>query len=170
MIASPNQSLSVPPLRRRVFHGLQKAVYWSGAAAIYKQWRSVDGAKILMYHSICEPTLCQWIDPANSNTSECFQAQMSFLCEHRSVVSMDTLVESLRAGRELPAGTVALTFDDGYRDTLLVAAPILARLGLPATLYLPTGYIQRRQNQWIDDLYSFFCRRQRQELRWRNHV
>src|SRR5829696_2659090 len=126
MIASRTIPLSVPPLRRRVFHGLQKAVYWSGAAAVYQRMGPLAGAKILMYHSISHPSLCEWIDPANSNTAECFEAQMRFLSEHRSVVSMDALVQSVRAGDELPAQTVALTFDDGYRDNLLVAAPILA--------------------------------------------
>jgi peptidoglycan/xylan/chitin deacetylase (PgdA/CDA1 family) len=41
-----------------------------------------------------------------------------------------------------PAGrTLAVTFDDGYRSTLTHARPILARLGLPGTVFVPTSFI-----------------------------
>ena len=46
----------------------------------------------------------------------------------------------LRQGRA-PRNALALTFDDGYRDNLTHVAPILKRLGLPATIFLVTGYI-----------------------------
>lgn len=37
--------------------------------------------------------------------------------------------------------TLVVTFDDGYLSTLAVAAPVLDRLGVPATLFVPTDYI-----------------------------
>lgn len=37
--------------------------------------------------------------------------------------------------------TVAVTFDDAYRSTLTHAAPVLARVGLPGTVYAPTGWV-----------------------------
>jgi peptidoglycan/xylan/chitin deacetylase (PgdA/CDA1 family) len=36
---------------------------------------------------------------------------------------------------------VCVTFDDGYRDNLEVAAPVLRRLGIPATIYVVTGVL-----------------------------
>lgn len=45
-------------------------------------------------------------------------------------------ISELAAAEELPAKTVALTFDDGYEDNLLNADPILERYGAKATLYL----------------------------------
>jgi peptidoglycan/xylan/chitin deacetylase (PgdA/CDA1 family) len=36
--------------------------------------------------------------------------------------------------------TLAVTFDDAYRSTLL-AQPILAELGLPGTVFVPTAYV-----------------------------
>ena len=45
---------------------------------------------------------------------------------------------------ERPRGkTVAVTFDDAYRSIGEQAAPLLARLGLPATLFVPTGWAGR---------------------------
>jgi peptidoglycan/xylan/chitin deacetylase (PgdA/CDA1 family) len=59
------------------------------------------------------------------------------------------LVASLRFGRPAALGAAALdgspeicvTFDDGYRDTLTNAAPILARLGLPFTVCVTPGLL-----------------------------
>jgi len=41
----------------------------------------------------------------------------------------------------LPAGAMAITFDDGYADNLEVATPILQRYGLHATFFIATGFL-----------------------------
>jgi len=100
--------------------------------------------------------VADWIDPRNHTPEDVFERQSAFLARHRNVLSMTELVNALQKGRSLPAGSVVITFDDGYLDHLTVAAPILARYGLPATVYLPTGYIERGSSQWIDRLYAAF--------------
>ena len=72
---------------------------------------------------------------------------------------MTRLAEAVENGDDLPAGSVAITFDDGYLSNLTVAAPILEKHGLPATFLLPTGYVRRGQVQWADRLYGLFQRR-----------
>jgi peptidoglycan/xylan/chitin deacetylase (PgdA/CDA1 family) len=37
--------------------------------------------------------------------------------------------------------TVAVTFDDGFRSVFVHALPVLARLGVPATVFAPTAYV-----------------------------
>ena len=112
------------------------------------------GATILMYHSVAQSDLAQWIDPRNHMPPECFASQMRFLARRRRVVALDALVEELESGGEVQPGTVVLTFDDGYLDNLHIAAEILDRLRLPATLFVPTGVIDRGENQWVDRLYA----------------
>jgi glycosyltransferase involved in cell wall biosynthesis/peptidoglycan/xylan/chitin deacetylase (PgdA/CDA1 family) len=70
-----------------------------------------------------------------------FRAQMEHIAESgRPVLPLAEAVTRLRGeGAPLPAGAVCLTFDDGYRDNLEFAAPVLERLGLPATVFLVTG-------------------------------
>lgn len=47
-----------------------------------------------------------------------------------------------------PAGLAAITFDDGLRSNYTTALPILARLGIPATVYVTTGLIGGR-SPWV---------------------
>jgi peptidoglycan/xylan/chitin deacetylase (PgdA/CDA1 family) len=71
------------------------------------------------------------------------------------VLPVEALVEAADAGR-LPRNAVAITFDDGYRDNLTSAAPILARHGLPATIFLATGLIGTSVVSWFDELALAF--------------
>lgn len=130
------------------------ALYWSGAAWLFESLVQPSGAVILMYHSVAADDVARFIDPPNHLRCTEFERQMAFLNQHRSVVSMSNLVAQLSAGVEPPAGTVCITFDDGYLDNLTVAAPILARYQLPATLYLPTAYIDRAQTHWADAVFQ----------------
>jgi peptidoglycan/xylan/chitin deacetylase (PgdA/CDA1 family) len=42
--------------------------------------------------------------------------------------------------------TLAVTFDDGFASTFEVAEPILTRLGLPGTVFVPTAFMGERQH------------------------
>jgi peptidoglycan/xylan/chitin deacetylase (PgdA/CDA1 family) len=52
--------------------------------------------------------------------------------------------------RSLPSRGVVVTFDDGYRDTLDEALPLLERAGIPATVFVTTGSPGREF--WWDEL------------------
>lgn len=104
------------------------------------------------------------MDPGCALSVTTFGAQAAFLAKHRKVISLDQLCESIELGRALPRGSVVITFDDGYLDTLTVAAPILASYDLPATVYLATGYITQGETQWADRLYTALRARTRNAL------
>ena len=48
-------------------------------------------------------------------------------------------------GAPLPEGAVLITFDDGYRDNLENALPVLQRHGYPAVLFVPIGFLDERR-------------------------
>lgn len=141
------------------------AVYWSGTARLFELAAQPSGAIIIMYHSVAPDDVAEFIDPPNRVHPAMFAKQMEFLREHRRVVPLAEVVEQVSAGHSPPAGTVCITLDDGYLDTFTIAAPILAKLGLPATLYLATGYVERRQAQWADVLHWQLRRRTADQLR-----
>jgi len=142
----------------------ESVLYWSGAAWAFEKMTHPTGAVILMYHSVAEDEVANFIDPPNHLSKSEFEKQAAFLSMHRNVVSLTALVDQLNAGEEPTAGTVCITFDDGYLDNLTVAAPILAKYRLPATLYLPTAYIDHGETHWADMVHQLFQFRTRDKL------
>lgn len=64
------------------------------------------------------------------------------------VVSLPDAVRALAEDR-LPAGSIALTFDDGYASVAEVAWPLLLERGWPATLYAVSGFLSgSRTFEW----------------------
>ena len=149
--------------QRRALTG--NMLYWSGLASLYEMMARPEGAIVLMYHSVAESKASEFVDPPNRISPELFNAQMTFLKNWRNVISMSQLIADLEAGRTPEAGTVCLTFDDGYRDNYTVVAPILRDHGLPATIYLATEYVSRQKNQWADELFVAMHRRTLHRLR-----
>jgi peptidoglycan/xylan/chitin deacetylase (PgdA/CDA1 family) len=97
--------------------------------------------RVLMYHKVNDVE-------GNSVTvpTSLFDEQMTQLGElgYRPV-SLDQVLDHYLHGAALPEGAVLITFDDGYRDNLVNAAPILERHGYPAVLFVPIGYLGGRR-------------------------
>jgi peptidoglycan/xylan/chitin deacetylase (PgdA/CDA1 family)/CelD/BcsL family acetyltransferase involved in cellulose biosynthesis len=85
---------------------------------------------------------------------ETFRAQMQYLARHFTVVSLNQLVDKDVPERQ--RYSVAITFDDGYRDNCVCAFPILKQFGIPATIFLATGYIGSEQLPWYDQVRLAF--------------
>jgi peptidoglycan/xylan/chitin deacetylase (PgdA/CDA1 family) len=89
---------------------------------------------ILTFHSISEGDSPLKISPA------LFAQQMAWLKTNAQVLPLQEVVCSLAEHCPLPERAVVLTFDDGFRDFLDAALPVLDRFKFPATIFLPTGY------------------------------
>jgi peptidoglycan/xylan/chitin deacetylase (PgdA/CDA1 family) len=103
---------------------------------------------ILMYHRVTSLPADPWalaVSPAN------FAEQMEALCRVRRVVPLDSLDPAAPAARgDKPLAVI--TFDDGYRDFATDAAPIMARYGCPATIFVTTGLVGKPHGFWWDQL------------------
>jgi peptidoglycan/xylan/chitin deacetylase (PgdA/CDA1 family) len=115
---------------------------------LYRRFHRGGGPAILMYHRIATPNIDPW---GLSVSPERFAEQVQALRARRTTLSMDAFVDRLEIG-DLPHNAVALTFDDGYRDNLCQAKPILEAAGVPATVFLTTGRIGKSEEFWWDEL------------------
>ncbi len=77
--------------------------------------------------------------PSEPSAAE-FEARMRWVQRHFNVIPLDEAIDRLQ-NRTLPARSLAITFDDGYADNQQIAAPILRKLGMPATFFIATGYL-----------------------------
>jgi peptidoglycan/xylan/chitin deacetylase (PgdA/CDA1 family) len=102
--------------------------------------RNGDGdrrLRVLMYHKVNDV-------PENplSVPVPVFDDQMSQLGElGYTVVGLDDVLAHYGDRVGLPARPVLITFDDGYRDNLEHAAPVLQKHGYPAVIFVPIGYL-----------------------------
>jgi peptidoglycan/xylan/chitin deacetylase (PgdA/CDA1 family) len=80
---------------------------------------------------------------------EMFDGYCRFFADHFRVVSLAALVARLERGEPLDRH-LAITFDDGYRDNFENAMPVLAKLSLPATFFVVSGWIDSEAWPWWD--------------------
>ena len=103
---------------------------------------------ILMYHRVASLRSDPW-DLAV--TPELFETQMAYLRQHRTPLAMDELVERWGT-KTLPADAIGVTFDDGYLDNLVNGKPALVKHGVPATVFVATGFTGSGVPFWWDEL------------------
>lgn len=101
---------------------------------------------VLTYHRIGEPTASPYYEPIYSATPEVLRAQVRYLRDYFQMPAID----AIERDANLHAPTALITFDDGYRDNVDAALPVLTELGVPATFFLPAALIDRPRLPWWD--------------------
>jgi peptidoglycan/xylan/chitin deacetylase (PgdA/CDA1 family) len=113
-------------------------------------------ALVLMYHRIAELATDPWqlaVSPSN------FEQQLQVLHTTGQVIALTELIQRLRR-KAVPAGSICLTFDDGYRDNYSIARPLLEKYACAATYFIPTHYTGQQDRFWWDELeHIFLCQR-----------
>ena len=91
---------------------------------------------VLVYHSISSPPEPL---PADADISpRRFEQQLRWLKRWRRVVPLEETLHAPASSR-----LVAITFDDGFRDNLTVALPLLEKFELPMTLFVAARFLGR---------------------------
>src|SRR5579864_216899 len=86
-----------------------------------------------------------------------FTQQLEILARRFSIVPFEELLDWLAQGAGAGAKAV-LTFDDGYEDNYMYAFPVLARMGVPATVFLSTDNVEFARPFWTDRLAAWLGR------------
>lgn len=102
---------------------------------------------ILIYHRVL-PHMAPLLP--NEMCAAQFCDNMQMLADRFNVLDLPEGLRRLK-DRTLPPLAVCVTFDDGYRDNFTVALPVLKDLGLPATFFVATGYLNGGR-MWNDTL------------------
>ena len=96
---------------------------------------------ILAFHKIGEPSPGGWETWYYTSALE-FIAYLNYLRDHAwEVIDAAALMRGLSDPEGLPHRAAVVTFDDGYRSVLTVAAPLLVQFGYPAVVFVPTEYV-----------------------------
>jgi len=123
---------------------------------------------VATFHRIGEPAASPFFHGVYSASPEAFRAEVTQLRDRFHLITLDELVGLADSGFAVDRPTALITFDDGYRDNLEVALPILEELGAPATFFIPTGFFENPRLPWWDHVAYVLnqSRRERVALDW----
>ncbi len=127
-----------PPVALSLQRWTGHVLWYFGLTALARRCQRHRGtARILTYHHVLPPTdrAARARLPWTMYTdADAFARQMRYVARHYCPLPLPALVDLLARGTPVPAGSVAITLDDGYRDQLAHALPALRAAGLPAAL------------------------------------
>ena len=123
---------------------LARLLFYSGFLPFYIKTRRIlgidDEILILRYHRIFNDDNREKFYKLGINKSN-FKQQIRYLKRKYNFLSIEDVACALKNGAEILPNSIAVTFDDGYKDNQLNAYPVLEGYKIPATIYLTTGYI-----------------------------
>lgn len=83
-----------------------------------------------------------------------FERLMGHVARYYNPVPLSRVVDWLEGKDGALERAVCVTFDDGFRNVLTEAGPVLKRHGIPATLFVTTDFVFKKQMLWPDRLVS----------------
>jgi peptidoglycan/xylan/chitin deacetylase (PgdA/CDA1 family) len=84
-----------------------------------------------------------------------FNEQLKELRKHWNPVSLSQIRNAIENDIPLPDRAVHVSFDDGYKNNLTIAAPLLAQYEIPATIFVTTNLIAtHNQLIWALELHE----------------
>jgi peptidoglycan/xylan/chitin deacetylase (PgdA/CDA1 family) len=127
-------------------------VYYSGLYFLVRQWHRLSRSRgaIVLYHRVNDYS-------KDTLTVDCrtFTAQLLAISQRYPLSSTADVVDRILTKRPLEPTTVAIHFDDCYRDILTNGAPIMRALGIPACAFINSGFVDTSRSFPHDAGYPF---------------
>jgi peptidoglycan/xylan/chitin deacetylase (PgdA/CDA1 family) len=151
----------VSGLKKTIIRTGLETLYFSGAYQMLRPFVAGVGAILTLHH--VRPPRREHFQPNRllEVTPDFLDQVMRYLRRCRlDLVSLDEMHRRLREG-DLGRRFVCITIDDGYRDTLEWAYPILRRHKVPFAVYIPTSFPDRLGELWWLALEGVVARNKR---------
>lgn len=148
-------------LKNAVIRGGLESLYFTGAHVLMRPFVCGVGVILTLHHvrparrDSFQPNRLLEITPEFLE-----QVAVALRRSGLDLVSLDEMQRRLTAG-DLDRRFACLTIDDGYRDTLTHAYPILRRHGIPFALYVATSFAERAGELWWLALEAVIARNTR---------
>jgi peptidoglycan/xylan/chitin deacetylase (PgdA/CDA1 family) len=160
-IVALGQGKSVTSIKKTIIRGGLESLYFTGAHVVLRPFVGGVGA-ILMLHHVRPPR------PERFQPNRWLEVTPRFLARlikvlrrsRMDLISLDEMHRRMIDG-DFSRRFVCLTFDDGYRDTLQWAYPVLKEAGVPFAIYVPTSFPDRLGELWWLALEAVIARNDR---------
>jgi peptidoglycan/xylan/chitin deacetylase (PgdA/CDA1 family) len=143
-----------------IISAAKSVLYHLGALAAYHQLRNRQTLTVLMFHRVLPATECGRLlaDPLWTVTAQLFEEILTFVSRHYNLVGLSSVLAARARHTRLPPRALLVSFDDGWRDNLDHALPILRRYGAPAVVFAASDAVQDAQPDWWQDVVLWALR------------
>ena len=126
-------------------------------------------AGIICYHRVIPDSQFESLEGPHKYLSikeSLFEEHIALLVKKETLVSMDEIHEHLLGKSN--TFVVALTFDDGYKDNLNHALPILEKYDAPVTIYVTTSFLEGDTWAWWFEIWDHIEKNDHIKLNFNN--
>lgn len=125
-------------MKQKVINTISGIAVNSGLSTLLRNIRKTP--RVIYYHGIEDKIIDPYVQGVHISTDS-FKKHLSFIDKNFEVISIDEFYERFK-NNSFTGEEVIITFDDGYRNNLTVAAPILKQFKFPFTVFLSTGLVK----------------------------
>jgi peptidoglycan/xylan/chitin deacetylase (PgdA/CDA1 family) len=125
-----------------------------GLIGLFHRLRNKNTLTVFMFHRVLPAESLEFARAEREFTFTVsgFARCLDFIKKHYNVIPHSIIREHLDTGKPLPERAGLITFDDGWRDTLVHALPELRKRSLPAVLFLATEVMDLSKDRWWQDM------------------
>ncbi len=116
------------------------------------RWIHRRSITILFFHGVVNPDTATWLPVRSSLTTDSLKRQLDILSRYYQFISLEEAVDMLSGQRDLRHNCIACTIDDGYRNAVQEALPILRTYNITPTIFVVSGKMGRPVPYWFDRL------------------
>lgn len=151
-------------LKKNISRWLKAALFSLGIFHLLRILFPNRRVAILRYHAVVDTPANYYASPGICVSPNEFEQHVRYFARRYRILSLDEVIDTILAGKQLPRNAVAFTFDDGYADNL-VAAEILKRHNASGTFYLTVSCIDRTEPFWLFEVNYLILQTKQPSLR-----
>lgn len=139
------------PLKHRIKTALRRTVahvsYYSGFSRWIAKRSRVPRLTILAMHNVEDPPVTDFLPPDMKTPVALFDRLVAILAKTFPTYTVTAGTQALAEGK-LTGPAIVISLDDGYRDNLRAALPILQKYRTKGTVYVEAGAVGDRVLSW----------------------
>lgn len=140
-------------LWRRILQWVRSVAYEVGLLGGIHRLRNKRCLTVFMFHRVLPSHSQEFCRAEREFTMsvEGFERTLEFIRRHYNVIGMADVMRAINERALLPDRAALITFDDGWRDTLIYAWPALRKRELPALMFVPSSVPASTSDRWWHD-------------------
>lgn len=129
-----------------------RLIYWTGFIRLWVYWHKNEVIILMVHGVMSDSSSTQWTPLRPQLAPQQLESTLKVLSRYYNFISLQEAVDMLTGIKPFQPYSLAVTFDDGYRNNIKFALPILKKYNVPPTIFLSAAHVEYREPFWFDRL------------------